>query len=507
MLGSMGEWSDGVDFQLADLRRRIAKLETADGGGGSGQSPASSTPPLSLPWLVVENGVFKKGCGGPEFRAWSVNVVAYAITHSTEDQLKGFLDRCASSGITLLRVLHWAIDETGGYIPTYADCDKYLPKLINFVRLCKERDIRVWLTCHHRHRLTQEESPSLLATEMLWANRPAGITKGEISDLFLWDDGLEGVVRRTAVALAKVFSGDPTVSLITIANEKCAVRSRLYFPKDRGSTTLSAYAKRWFEKLDQYLEVTGLDDRDMNRPAIERFHAWVGYTAYRRLYKALRDEAGVKCPINATSVFGDTKMSGLIEQMAGDFIDFHIYPENDQIPDPVSPLSNASESRTFGSTAAALHLEDYPLTCSEWGSVYQQGPQAKSVSVSRLTGPAFVAGHCSVQGVSVACQYAAHSHPIGGPTAKNESYDSFRDHDFEDVFTRARPEFMRAAQAPEASPMLTEAELFGSGVGPQFSIPQPGTQSWAVDAAVSSGQRLTVLPVPFWVNANGQEAS
>lgn len=438
------------------------------------------------------------------FRDWGVNIVGNAVVDSPPAERERLLDRLQATNVRLVRFLHVAKDdravEPSGrriseYQPTYDEWKAAWPILDEWMDALAARGMYAWLTCHHRQRLTDAEGHALRTPglyDVLFGPRPGGIERGEISDLFFWFPELEERVADESVEFAKRYAAHPALGLLTIANEKWATRGRVYAMHQRNEPGSSVYNTAWFRLLDAYQLRWGLTDKDMTAAALEQFHASVGYHSYRFLYQILREEAGVSCPINASALFGDTRLSALVESRAGDFDDFHLYPE--AVNDPFDP---SAAGRTFASTARSLRQSGRVLTCSEWGSVWQNGVNKGQVSGTRLSAPGYVAHEAIGLGMSACCHYAAALSKLGDD--KSGVYDACDDPEFVTVLHNAGFAFHALSTAPipaRESHQITDEELWGhKPPGGKFvESVIPGTTEWSKNTSIGG----VMLPEIGW---------
>lgn len=460
--------------------------------------------PCESTWLYAYQGQIWEG--KQLFRNWGVSFASPWSIGSADDKLIPELDRLKANGVRMVRVLHW-----GGYQPTYAELDAALPKLDRFIALCRERGIRVWLSLHHRQRFTEDEGPitrfgTISVWNKLWAPRAGGELKGEIGGFFFVDAVLEKflmahaetvLLRKNSVTGIR-YVDDPTIAIVTIANEKLFTRMPGYALSERTDPNASDYNRTWFRKLDEYAMATGENVNRMDKAQIQRFQAWVGYTTYRRLSDHLRS-IGYKGILNASSLFGDTSMDALCELSACQTIDIHCYSASiPNLPDPLSPERQPGE-RSIDSIIRACHLAGYPVTIGEVAGVIESGGGSRSPSW--YDAPRVVGTAAGLNDVSVVTWYAAHSHEIGGAPAKNESYDAFRDPAFVEEWIKGGRLF-DVDPLPRGVRGLTLEETFGSGTGKSFVVPIPGTQSWSGP----TGDRLELeLPGLPWLTPPPEE--
>lgn len=474
--------------------------------------PVSNREPVST-WLVEREGKLVDATTGQAWRAWGTNVVGYAITHSTLDELDRFLDRCALADVRLIRV-HGLDGEIGsdGSWPTWFENDStmrysepVLARLDWFFEACGKRGIRVWLTMLHRRILTSADGPETpFGTIALWSElqgtRPGGVFQGEIRETLFFDPVIEALARHHARQLlgrrntvnGKLWSDDPTLAIVSVCNELDPSRAKGYAPADRspGSDFKAAWLARWDEfNAGKNLKGT--------KQEINFFLADLAFRFHSRMIADLR-AAGFKGICNSSSVYGDCPMVVLCGQLAGNLLDCHIYgPDDETQQDPLDPNTDGQAERTLGSVLAAARLAGKPLAVSEWGSVYQRGAHAREKSPSWLRAPRYVGQVAADHGVAVAVHYAAASHPIGGPKANNESYDGERDPAFWQEFIAGGAEFYKpAASGALPARALTVEELFGRLVprldrpGSDFVHDVPGSQAWAIEGRSRGFERL-----------------
>lgn len=445
--------------------------------------------------LAINNGSITER---RDYRQFAANVVGNAVVDSPAVEREALLDRLQAAGVNLVRFLHVAKDdrlaESSGrkiseYQPNYAEWEAGFPYLDAWMDSLAKRGMKAWLTCHHRQRLTQSEAAQLKTpglADVLFGPRVAGIEKGEISDLFFWFPELLDIVAYKAEKFASRYAKHEALGLMTIANEKWATRGRIYAMNQRNEPGASAYNTAWFTKLDGYLFVTGHTEKEMTAAALEEFKACVGYGVYADLYDVLI-ASGVSCPINCSAIFGGTRISALAESQAGDFDDFHIYPESGN--DPFLP----DASRQFADVCRALHVAGRALTCSEWGSVWQDGPLKGQRSTSWTTAPEVVGQAAAESGVSACCHYAAALGKLGDQQVGN--YDAFEDPGFIASFHAGAEKFRQTARVSLPVRELIAEDLWGYKLSGAAYVPPmiPGIQSWAMEVGG------VVLPEIAWL--------
>lgn len=436
-------------------------------------------PPSQYGNLKMVDGKIYEG--DKRFRSFSVNMVGYAVTHSTRDELALFLDYLNSIGCRLVRVLH-----IGGYQPTYAEVESAWDKMDTFMELLKEREMYIWYNIQHRQRILESDGPgNIKIWSELWGNRPAGIFKGEINDLFFWDDALLDMVKTHAKKFCSRYANHPALAVLTMANEKTSLLSKSYYVGGGLPSTATDYQKVWFAKWNEFNSIYQTPGK---KDDINRFLSWVESKAFTELISCVK-QAGFKGLINTTSFFGDRHLSSIMSMMLGDIIDFHIYPENDTVPDPFT----SGNFRTFNSIAGSLHLKNKALACTEWGSVYQNGTLKLQKSSTWFSAPKTVAQWALQQDMDIVTHYAAHSNVLG-PTGKISVYDAMKDSGFAYSFEAASEIFKKNTSYTSDDEIImpiSQQDIYGSGTGPAFTTVVPGSQQNIIDA-VNSGKRVYI---------------
>lgn len=427
--------------------------------------------------LSIKDGKIYEG--DKRFKSFSTNIVGYAVTNSSKEDLANFLDYLNSIGCRIVRVLH-----IGGYQPTYNEVEAAWDKMDIFMDLLKEREMYMWYSIQHRQRLLQGDGPgNIRLWDELWGTRPAGIFKGEINDLFFWDDTLLQMLKNHASKLLDRYAKNPALAVLTMANEKTALLSKSYYVGGGLPANPTEYQRVWFEKWNKFNSIyqTAGKKQDINK-----FLSWVENGVYDELINHVK-AAGYKGLVNTTSFFGDRHLSSLMSMTLGDIIDFHIYPENDTTPDPF----NAGNFRTLNSIAASIHLKNKALTCTEWASVYQNGALKLQKSGTWLSAPKTVSQWARQQDMDILTQYAAHSNVLS-VDAKISVYDSMKDSGFAYSFESAVEDFNKNSESyDEIIIPISQDEIYGYGSGTSFTVTVPGTQQSIIDA-VNSGKRIYV---------------
>jgi len=444
------------------------------------------------PWLTVRDGKFH--LNGKPFRDLSVNLAGDAV-NSSDTKLGEMLDRIAACGCKMIRTLHWAIAGRGvEYKPSMEQWRAGFPVLDRLILACKMRGMYVWITLHHRQRVDEQTAYDLGAFDMLYHSKPDGsnarwpMMPGEIDQTFLVMPKVEKYVTDYCVELATRYKDDPTVALMTIANEKCRVPG--YYPEGERSRTdasKKSYRDAWFTRLDEYHATFGTTDKTMYKHELARFEAWNAVKVYRRMYAALR-AAGVKCPIGSTNSLGNVRMNALPIIAAGDFTDFHTYGHIPDLPNPFDPTA----SRSIATISQALRLADKPLCCGEYANIHES---QKLLYPGYLNAPFMV----SEAGIDVSNLYCAWLGPIGQlididnpptPRPPGYEYNGFNVRGMEAVLKHDRDEFLKKPPRPETHRLLGETDLFGwrerLGVGQYKDHESPiiGTVDYGADGVV-----------------------
>lgn len=447
-------------------------------------------------FLTVKNG--RVYDGDKLFRSWSINVDAAAIISSPIDKIKEFATNIAMNGVNMVRLHHTGLSKDGFafYVPTFEEADAQYPKVQTFIDILNEYGIRVWLTGIERRRFTEEQALTLDVQAEIQGNRPAGINRNEVGGLFFISPDVASRCKEEILKLVDRHKNNPGVAGISFWNECTGTRAKGYYVATERTTKTHPYAKLWFEKWDQF----NTFDSKQSKPDGAKFGAWLGYT-YAEEIAAAVDAAGWKALTNVSQIYGDVPICALIEQLPGKVVDLHIYHENDQQIDPLSPYTDKSKFRTFESVVASTHLVGKPIMCTEWGSVYQNNGlvnKKMTISPSWLTAPANIATSAARQDVFAMCQYAAHSYALGYPRQymNNVCYDSFLDPAFVKAFYDAAPLFDKEMNPAARVRTLTEFELFGDpkNPGPTFKVNQPGVEPWALEAAGQGVRNYVNLP-------------
>lgn len=433
--------------------------------------PAPTNPPP--PALTIRDGHFYEG--DRLFRDVSTTLAGDAVLQP-DAMLERMLNRIDATGCRLIRTLHVALDDkqeepvngvmtkVSQYQPTMSEWRNGLPFVDRLVAQLKQRKMYLWLTAHHRQRLTLAEATALGVEKMTHGKRFGGEYPGEIAELFLVMPELEEYVTKYVVELALRYKDEPTVAVLEIANEK--VRFKGYHVSDRNRTddSFKQYREAWFRSLDRYQAEFGVTDATMRKADYARFHAWLAHGVYARMYKALRD-AGIRIPIFASSGLGDCRMDVLPILAAGDGISWHAYGfVGDTLPDPF--VSN--DVRDIESIARAIRCQGFPVVMSEYSDVHE----GKKLKLTKyLQAPRIVAA----AGFDLSMHYAAWLGWIGSGAA-GELYNGFETPGFEADLKAARAEFVTSLPTPHTWHQLTEEEVFGRRF--QRLNPTTGKPEW-----------------------------
>lgn len=457
------------------IEQRLARLEAAV---------------FPSPWLTVQDGRFQ--LNGSVFRDLSVNLAGDAV-NSPLDMLAEMLDRIQACGCKIIRTLHWAIaGRNVAYQPSMDQWRAGFPVLDRLIAECKRRGMMVWITLHHRQRVDEQTAYDLGAFDMLYHSKPDGsnarwpMMPGEIDQTFLVMPKVEQFVTEYCVELATRYKDEPTVALMTIANEKCRVPG--YYPegeRNRTDAPKKSYRDAWFARLDEYHAAFGTTDKTMYKHELARFEAWNAVKVYRRMYAALR-AAGVRCPIGSTSSLGNVRMNALPIIAAGDFTDFHVYGYIPDLPNPFEP----GASRSIATIAKALRLPDKPLCCGEYADINEG---KKLLQANYLKAP----NDISCAGVDVSNLYCAWLGPIGAqyyygdsppnPRPPGYEYNGFNVRGMELMLAEAKGRFVKQPPKPTTHFTLLEEDLFGwrerLGVGQYKDHESPviGTVDYGAD--------------------------
>lgn len=448
----------------------------------------SKLPPASAPEddpnepglaLKVRDGQFFESRTGKPFRDLSVNLAGDACLVS-DAELDRMFDRIEACGCRLVRTLHVAVDDKAPdrishYQPTIDEWRAGFPFLDRIVAQCKKRGMYLWITLHHRQRLTLEQAKALGVDAVTHGPRDAGIYPGEIAELFLVLPQLEKLVGDYCLELATRYKEEPTVALITIANEK--VRYKGYTPlvdRVRTDNSWKPYREEWFRRFDEYAAIKGLTDRTTHQADLNRFHAWNACRVYGRILNRLRT-AGVRQLVGTSNGLGDCRMDVLPILAVGNFIDWHVYGFlAEGMPDPFI----RNDVRDLSSIAAALRIRGYPLVLGEHADVHER---KKLMLPSYSDGPRAVAE----AGFDVSNHYCAFLGPIGF----GKLYNGFDVPGFEIALKQARADFLALPPPQQTYHELTEADVFGEwkkidGVWRDVLPPIVGTVRYGADGVV-----------------------
>lgn len=410
--------------------------------------------------LTVRDGAFYDA-DGKLFRDVSVTVAGDFLNQPDAKLAEG-LDRIAACGCKIVRAHHVAVNDSeppSAYQPSMPEWRAGFLILDRLVRMCKERGMMVWISLHHRQRVTDQEAKDLGAYDVLFETKADGTSNrwplmpGEISTTFLVMPTVEEYVTNYCVELATRYKNEPTVALMTIANEMARING--YWPEgDRKRTDASkkSYRDAWFAALDEYKAAFGIaTDREMYKWQLARFEAWQCSRVYRRIYKRLRD-AGVTCPIGSTNSLGDVRMNVVPILASCDFSDFHTYGYiGPTLPNPFE----VGASRSIGTIARALRIKGLPQVCGEHANVWES---KKQILPYYNDGPLIVAN----AGVDISAHYCAWLGPIGG-TAGYE-FNGFEQPGFSDALKLARDWYLSQPIPDRVYHPLTEEQLFGTRV-------------------------------------------
>jgi len=424
-------------------------------------------------WISVADGKFYDG--DKEIKFWGVNFASPYSLNSREDRLDQALDQLKQMNCNMIRVLHW-----GGYQPTYEETLANLNLLDRFVKKCSDRNIRIWLTFHHRQRLPQDfkDKDKIRVWDKMFSPRWGGAKQGEIGDFFFFDDYLLGLLRKHQEDILThlnpltglKYIDDPTIAIVTVANEKWC--HRMPMPV---KPPASGYSDVYWEKFNDYCRFNGLDPNKMKKPDITRFQALRGKEVYSGLVKHIR-ETGFKGVINCSSCFGDVPMTFLVEE-CGDAVDVHCY---------ATPKGKLADG-TFRYPDAFLMRSDYnfhrivfdcrkkgkPVLTGEYSGVIES--DGGSYADTFLGSPDVVAR----SGVNGAFIYAAYSHEINPEVNyPNEVYDAFKNANLVRNWWEAGKKFYSLEHRKRIELFPRYEDFFGSGIGVNYYIPIPGTLNW-----------------------------
>lgn len=376
-----------VSAEPLTLEQRVERLEKA-------VFPEAKRIPLT-----VKDGQFYEG--DKVFRDVSATIAGDACNQS-DAMLETMFDRLAACGCRLIRVLHVAIDDKlppSQYQPNMAEWRAGFKMYDRLVVQAKKRGMLIWINLHHRQRLSLDEAKALGCDDTLFAPQPVA---GEIGTAFLVIPSLEKFVGDYCVELASRYKDEPTVALVTIANEK--VRYPGYHISQRGKTDAvnKSYRDEWFRRFTEFQKLEGVTDKDTHAVHVTKFHAYNAVQVYRRIYKRLRD-AGVKCPIGMSNGSGDCRMDVLPILAAGDFIDWHSYGfVTSALPDPFEP----NDVRDLSSIQRVIRCKGMPCVLGEHADVNEG---KKLMLPGYLLGPK----RATDAGFDVSNHYCAWLGPIG----------------------------------------------------------------------------------------------
>ncbi|MGE4190741.1 MAG: hypothetical protein AB7G12_12695 [Thermoanaerobaculia bacterium] len=495
---------NGGDPITIDVEEVLPPTPQPDPGPPDEPEPIPQKPPENSPGLAVKvrDGQLYEVATGRPIRPASVNIAGDALLQPDAklDEMFARIEKAVGTP-SIVRLHHVAIDDSilnkrliaegkpappgdGDYLyqPSYREARAGFELIDRCVAQCRKRPgMYLWLTIHHRQRLTLDEAKAIGVDSITHGPRDGGIWPGEISTLFLVMPQLEKVVTDYGRDLVERFGNEPKVAIITVANEK--VRYKGYTPLlDRAKSDASwkLYRDAWFQRFDEYRALTGLTDRDTHDADKSRFAAWNACSVYRRMIAAFR-AAGMKQLVATDNGLGDCRMDVLpiLAHPDAQLVDWHAYGFLEGQPDPFVP----NDVRDLASIANAIRIAGYPLTMSEHADLHER---EKRFFPGFVTGPRAVVA----AGFDLGCHYAAWQGPIGfggvGPFSAGDAgkrlFNAFDLEGFE-------KELAIANTAPPAAGVdgqpheFTDEELFGAwkkvdGVWKDVPPPIVGTKRY-----------------------------
>lgn len=520
-LDDYGTRLESLGKLVADVEKRIGEIDSAKSEIGvlfklweNADARLRNLEPVvvEVPPVPPRKGIYvesgKLMLNGKPLKQFTTNWAGYGLD-SKRDSIKRFLDELKAMGIDLVRLLHTADDISDGiddFKPTWDEVRKGLDNEVNFIMdELAQRGMYAMLTCHHRQRLTSAEAEGFgpAIKETLFGARPANIVPGEISNLFFVFPELQALVRDVyCKEIATRYGKHPALGLVDPVNELFGTTVRGYWPEGERKRLLpggdiSPYGRAWFGNiLDPYRAKYGYTDKQMTTARIVHMHIQRGQEVFTDLRENGLRKHGVTCPVGTGALFGyATRMSALAEASVGDYINVHLYSENDVDPNPFN--CDVTTQRSVESVLAACSIDGKPVLLTEWGEVYQSGAKKLQRTPTYNVGPGVVAKAAARQGSPVQCHYAAAFAPLENTPEQSTVYDGFRFPGFKEEFKRGIDTFVATEPAETVEEIvLSFGDVCGTEAAGKITEPAiPGSQAWAIKAASVGHRCKVVLPV------------
>lgn len=348
--------------------------------------------------LVIRDGKFY--VGNDRFIGWGGNVGPWFIV-SSQKWVEYQISRARDFGINALRLHHLdSLNFPGFFARSVSEVDplkrrhvstqldvRYMRSLDWLIYCCGRYGIRVMLDLFNRRQFTGADLELCPDLGPLFTEQRYPTQKGEAKSFLFLVPAIQEYVsigNRAVLNHVNEFTGlaykdDPIISWFMVCNEHDFVtHSPSGWPGDPNPPK-TIYDSLWKDKFRRWNVPRGTKGTKYD---IERFKADVEVEVFSKLVGDLDDLIGGR-PVISHSYWGNSQFTALHSiSMCSGIVDLHAYSRQK----PVDPniMSRVLDTRlwpSFESIVGSIHLDNKPMTITEWAPVYQGGHGREPIDV------------------------------------------------------------------------------------------------------------------------------
>jgi hypothetical protein len=456
--------------------------------------PSLANPPILTPPTVSGENIIVNG--EPYYGFW-VNIhfwcVFYTILlYKQQALIEAQLDNLVNLGVRGVRI-HGMDLGTGNNIfcapngpmtGTRTLDQNSLETLDWFLNQCYIRNLRVGLTLHYQRQLQPADAPPWTCQsfqELISIKRVYGDPAGGLPDWMWVDPGVAEFLddfNGHLLAYIGPYTGmpigkHPGLTFLSVTNEHSLVRNGPYSYSTPVFTSLMESLAQQFAPT---IGVIYKSENSLNKVDWQMCLAWIENRFYASRVAALRPltSALVICG----SYYGYQPYNTITApHQQGDAVDFHCYSAY-AAGDPnhlqVGPGANARSM--WGGIAAACDYGDKPAICTEWGPQGQYGASPLDPPAQLATDMPAVVQAAINQHVKIIAPYCYSQSPFRpDPNYSTGPYDLCVCPTFLNGCRSLIAQFHDSDLRPTSRVPypLTNASLYGSGIGPAFTQGSP----------------------------------
>lgn len=385
---------------------------------------------------VGENLVFADGIRA---RFWGVNITAYALFKTSQQEVIRQASRLSQLGFNMVRLHHFDSPWVNPNI--FGDRNEkttlklnapMLEKLDWWIYCLKKEGIYTWLDLHVQRRFKKGDGITALA------EIPMRQSNENLKGYSYVNPSMkQAMIRFNKAYLTHVnaytkvpYKDDPAIAIVMLTNENDITN---HF----ANSLLPDRHVPWHEH--QYMQKAkdfaaqhgmGFDQvwRSWEHGPSKLFLNDLEYKFNAEMISHLR-EIGVKTPIVTTSTWGNNPLSSLPALTAGDVIDVHSYGTTGELE------RNPLKETNMADWMSAAQVVGKPMAVSEWNV-------APFPVKDRYQIPPYIATVASQQGWDIVLQYAYSQQPFNR-SRKASNWQSFNDNNLLITFPAAALIFRR----------------------------------------------------------------